>query len=390
MPTFALSEEQEAIRAHAHSFAANSIRPLAAQLDRSGEYPAEIVREAWAAGLSWGFVPKELGGVGLSLFDQCLIDEEISWGCLGMWTSIMLPMHLGYTPIIRFGNDSQRQRWITPLSGELQMACFCLSEPSGGSDAFEHQTQAVRDGDAYVLNGAKQWITNSGHADLYVVFARLADTPPPRNQIALVVERGTPGLSVGSPEDKLGVRCSDTRAVFLEDCRVPVGHRLGAEGDGGRIARRSLLEGRPKVAAAATGLARAALEHASAYALERKVGGKPIATRQLIQAKLADMVRHVTASRLLVWNACWHLDNGKPAELESSMAKYAAADAAVQVATEAVQIFGANGCTTDYPVAKLYRDAKLTQIGEGTNEIQQLIIASQWIAQTIREQSRRR
>ena len=369
-----LSDEQLALQETARRYAQTEIAPIAAQYDQSGEFPRDVIRRAWELGLSSTVIPAEYGGVGLSVFDSCLVTEELSWGCSGITTSIMCN-DLGLMPILVAGTDAQKQEWLGWASADFRMISFCLSEPEAGSDVAGLQLLAEPDGDHYVLNGTKCWITNGGVADLYTVFATLDRGSRHKGICAFVVPSDVPGITQGKKEDKMGQRASDTRVIHFDNVRVPAAQRLGQEGEGFKTAMRTLDRTRPPIGALATGIARRALDESVAYAKERKAFGFPISGFQAVQFMLADMAKDVEAARLLTWQSAWAVDQGLRASKLSSFAKCFATDAAMRVTTDAVQVFGGNGYTKEYPVEKLMRDAKLMQIYEGTNQIQRLVIA---------------
>jgi len=371
---FALTDEQQALQATARRFAQTEIAPAAAHYDQTGEFPREIIRKAWELGLVSTAIPEAYGGLGLPILDACIAVEELAWGCAGMATSIMCN-DLGLTPIVIAGSDEQKKRWLEPCAREFKLVSFCLSEPEAGSDVAGMQLLAERDGDHYVLNGTKCWITNGGEADVYSVFATLDRSSRHKGICAFVVPRGAPGLTPGKKEDKMGQRASDTRVVHFDNVRVPAADRLGEEGEGFKIAMQTLDRTRPPIGALATGIARRALDESVAYAKERKAFGFPIGSFQAIQFLLADMAKDIEAARLLTLQSAWMVDQGLRASKFSSFAKCFATDVAMRVTTDAVQIFGGNGYTKEYPVEKLMRDAKLMQIYEGTNQIQRLVIA---------------
>jgi acyl-CoA dehydrogenase len=371
---FGLSDEQLVLQETARRFAQEEIAPIAAKYDQSGEFPREVIRRAWELGLSSTVIPPENGGLGLASVDQCLITEEVAWGCSGIGTSVMAN-DLGLTPIVVAGTDEQKKRWLTMCADEFKLIAFCLSEPNAGSDVAGLQLKAQPDGDGYKLNGTKQWITNGGEADLYTVFATLDPSQRHAGITAFVVPADAPGVSHGKKEDKMGQRASDTCVVNFDDVHVPADQRLGAEGAGFKVAMQTLDRTRPPIGALATGIGRRALEESVAYAKERKAFGSPIGGFQAVQFMLADMAKDVEAGRLLTLQSAWMLDQGKRASKFSSFAKCFATDTAMRVTTDAVQVFGGNGYTKDYPVEKLMRDAKLMQIYEGTNQIQRLVIA---------------
>ena len=371
---FQLNDEQLALQDTARRFAKDEIAPVAAEYDQSGEFPREIMKKAWEIGLSSTCIPPEHGGVGLSAVDSCIATEELSWGCSGMATSIMCN-DLGLMPIVVGGTDEQRAEWLGACASDFKMISFCLSEPDAGSDVAGIQLLAEKDGDDYVLNGTKAWITNGGVADLYTVFATLDRSSRHKGICAFVLPSDTPGVSPGKKEDKMGQRASDTCPIHFDNVRVPASQRLGQEGEGFKIAMRTLDRTRPPIGALATGIARRALDESLAYAKERKAFGFPIAGFQAVQFMLADMAKDIEAGRLLTMQSAWMVDQGLRAAKVSSFAKCFATDSAMRATTDAVQIFGGNGYTKEYPVEKLMRDAKLMQIYEGTNQIQRLVIA---------------
>ena len=371
---FRLTDEQLALQETARRFARAEIAPIAAHHDQTGEFPMDVMRKAWELGLSSASVPAAYNGVGLSIFDAVLVVEELAWGCAGMGTSIMCN-DLGLTPIVVGGSEAQKKEWLGYLTQSFRMVSFCLSEPGAGSDVAGLQLLAEKDGDHYVLNGTKCWITNGGVADLYTVFATLDRSSRHQGVCAFVMPRDTPGITVGKKEDKMGQRASDTRVIHFDNVRVPASQRLGEEGEGFRIAMRTLDTTRPSIGGLAVGIARRALEESVAYAKERKAFGFPIAGFQAVQFMLADMAKDIEAARLLTLQSAWMIDQGQRASKNSSIAKCFATDMAMRVTTDAVQVFGGNGYTKEYPVEKLMRDAKLMQIYEGTNQIQRLVIA---------------
>ncbi len=371
---FGLTDEQLILQDTARRFAKTEIAPVAAQYDQSGEFPRELIKRAWELGLSSTCIPEEIGGVGLSVFESCLATEELSWGCSGIATSIMCN-DLGLTPILAAGSQDQKREWLGACASEFKMVSFCLSEPEAGSDVAGLQLRAEKDGDDYLLNGTKCWITNGGVADLYTVFATLDRSSRHKGITAFIVPSDLPGITAGKKEDKMGQRASDTRVIHFDNVRVPATQRVGAEGEGFKVAMRTLDRTRPPIGAIATGIAKRALDESVGYAQERKAFGFPIAGFQAVQFMLADMAKDVEAARLLTHQSAWMVDQGLRASKHSSFAKCFATDAAMRITTDAVQIFGGNGYTKDYPVEKLMRDAKLMQIYEGTNQIQRLVIA---------------
>jgi acyl-CoA dehydrogenase len=372
--SFALTDEQKALRELAHEFAAKEIRPRAAAYDEDSTHPADVIAKAHELGLLNAHVPAEYGGLELSGFDGMLIGEELAWGCSGMATSIAANT-LGAAPVLVAGTDEQKRRFVAPLVDQPILCSFALTEPNAGSDVSGIQTTAVRHGDEYVLNGSKMFITNAGHAAWLVVFASTDRSRRHRGLSAFVVPAGLDGVVVERHLDKMGQRATDTSAIAFQDVRVPVENRLGEEGDGFKIAMKTLDFTRPGTAAGAVGVAQAAYEYAVEYAKQRIQFGQPIAMNQGVNFLIADMATEIEAARLLVWQAAWLHDQGKRATLQSSYAKRFAADTAMKVTTDAVQIFGGYGYMKEYPVEKLMRDAKLFQIYEGTSQIQRLVIA---------------
>ncbi len=374
--SFELTDEQRALRALAHEFAEKEIRPKAAEYDEHQTHPADVLAKAHELGLMNVHVPTEYGGPELGLLEGTLIGEEICWGCSGMGTAIAVN-GLGAGPVIVAGTEEQKRRWLPPLLEEPILCSFGLTEPDAGSDVARIKTTAIRKVDEYVLNGSKTFITNAGHAEWTVVFAKTDPSQGHRGISAFIVPMATPGVTVEKHLDKMGQRSTDTSAFSLTDVVVPSENRLGEEGDGFKIAMQTLDSTRPGTASGAVGVAQAAFEYARDYAKERVTFDQPIAMHQGINFLIADMATKIEAARLLTWQAAWMLDNGwgRKATLYSSMAKRFAADTAMEVTTDAVQIFGGYGYIKEYPVEKLMRDAKLYQIYEGTSQIQRLVIA---------------
>ena len=372
--SFNLGDEQRALRDLAREFAEREIRPVAADYDERSQHPADVIAKAHEVGLMNPHIPEELGGPGLSAFDQILIGEELAWGCSGIATSIVANI-LGSLPVLLAGSDEQRREWLSPLLVEPLLCSFGLTEPGAGSDVSAIQSTATRDGGDYVLNGSKMFITNAGEAAWFVIFASTDRSAGHRGLSAFVVPADSNGVVVEEHLDKLGQRATDTSALAFQDVRVPAANRLGEEGEGFKIAMRTLDLTRPGTAAGAVGVARSAFEHAVEYAKTRVQFGQPIAINQGVNFLVADMAAEIEAARLLTWQAAWLIDQGERATLQSSYAKRFAADTAMKVATDAVQIFGGYGYMKEYPVEKLLRDAKLFQIYEGTSQIQRLVIA---------------
>jgi acyl-CoA dehydrogenase len=372
--SFALTDEQKALRELAHEFAAKEIRPVAAEHDEHQTHPADVIAKAHEVGLMNPHIPEELGGPGLGGFEGVLIGEELCWGCSGIGTSIVANI-LGALPMLIAGSEEQQREWLPPLLEEPILCSFALTEPNAGSDVSGIQTTAVRRGDEYVLNGSKMFITNAGRASWVIVFASTDKDAGHRGLTAFIVPTEVDGVVVEKHLDKMGQRATDTSALAFQDVKVPAANRLGEEGQGFKIAMQTLDNTRPGTAAGAVGVARAAFEHSVEYARERVQFGQPIAMNQGVNFLVADMAAEIEAARLLVWQAAWLLDQGKRATLQSSYAKRFAADTAMKVTTDAVQIFGGYGYIKEYPVEKLMRDAKLFQIYEGTSQIQRLVIA---------------
>jgi acyl-CoA dehydrogenase len=376
--SFALTDEQKALRALAREFAEREIRPRAAEYDERSTHPEDVIAKAHELGLMNPHIPEEFGGLGLSGFEGMLIGEELSWGCAGMAVSIVVNT-LGSAPVLIAGTEEQKRTWLPPLLDEPILCSFGLTEPDAGSDVARIKTTARKQGDAYVLNGSKMFITNAGHAAWTVVFASTNKGHGHRALSAFVVPMDAPGVTIEKHLDKMGQRATDTSAFAMADVVVPAENRLGAEGDGFKIAMQTLDFTRPGTAAGAVGVAQAAYEHSVAYARERVTFDVPIAMHQGVNFLIADMAAEIEAARLLTWQAAWMLDNGygRRATLYSSFAKRFAADTAMKVTTDAVQIFGGYGYIKEYPVEKLMRDAKLFQIYEGTSQIQRLVIAKE-------------
>ena len=372
--SFALSDEQRELRALAREFAEKEIRPKAAEYDEKSTHPADVVAKAHEVGLMNPHIPEDYGGLGLPGFDGMLIGEELSWGCAGIAVSIVANT-LGAAPVMLAGSEDQKQRWLAPLVDDPIVCSFGLTEPNAGSDVSGIETTAIRHGDEYVINGSKMFITNAGHADWLVVFASTDKSKGHRGLSAFIVPTALDGVVVEQHLDKMGQRATDTSAIAFGDVKVPAENRLGEEGDGFKIAMRTLDFTRPGTAAGAVGVAQAAYEYAVEYAKTRVQFGQPIAMNQGVNFLIADMATEIEAARLLVWQAAWLLDQGQRATLQSSFAKRFAADTAMKVTTDAVQVFGGYGYMREYPVEKLMRDAKLFQIYEGTSQIQRLVIA---------------
>ncbi len=373
MIDFSLTDEQKNIQKKARDFAQEYMLPYASYYDKTGEFPIPIIKKAWEAGLMNLGIPKEYGGLGLGLVDACIAVEEFAAGCAGMTTSIFANQ-LGPEPVLIAGSHEQKEKYLRPLTKELKLASFACSEPGMGSDVAGIKTTARKEGDSYILNGAKFWITNAPHADYFTVFASLDPSKRHKALCAFIVDADTPGVKTGKPVEKMGHRASATSSVMFRDAKVPVENLLAGEGQGFRIAMQTFAMTRPAIAAFATGLARASMEFARAYTDKREVFSSKLREFEVIQFKLAEMYMKVEASRLLYLKAAWAADNTPDATIPASVAKAYATDAAMWCASEAVQIHGGYGYIDQYPVEKLFRDAKLYQIYEGTSEVQRLIL----------------
>jgi acyl-CoA dehydrogenase len=357
----------------AHDFAANEMRPVAWDYDRDSTWPEDILRKAWELGILNTHIAEEYGGPGIDFLGGALIEEELGWGCSGIGTSIACN-GLATTPIVIGGSEELKRRYLSSLTEEFRLASFCLTEPDAGSDVSGMRTTAVKKGDKYVINGSKCFITNGGYADFYTVYAKTDKDAGHRGISAFVVPREA-GVVVDKKEDKMGQRASNTATITFNDCEVPADHLLGEENKGFKLAMMTLDRTRPGVAAMAVGIAQAAFEFATDYSKERVQFGVPIAMHQAIQFMIADMATDIEAARLLVWKSAVLLDQARRNTLESSHAKRFAADTAMKVATDAVQVYGGYGFIKEYPVEKLMRDAKIMQLYEGTSQIQRLVIA---------------
>jgi alkylation response protein AidB-like acyl-CoA dehydrogenase len=374
---FYLTDEQRMIRDLARKVARDRVAPHAARYDEAETYPEDSMRAVSEAGLYAVWVPEAYGGTDMGALALALVCEEISYACAASGTQY-LDQALGGLPILTAGSEAQKNKYLPGLATGEILSAFSLSEPGAGSDAAGLKTTATRRGDHYVLNGSKQWCTNGDHADVITVFATVDPSKRARGVTAFLVEKGTPGFEVGKKERKLGIRASPTVALHFSDCAIPVGQRLGAEGEGFRIAMATLDITRPSTGALAVGIAQAALDAAVGYAKERQQFGQPIAAFQGIQFMLADMAMQTHAARLMIHHAARQVDAGiRGNTYEASMAKCWAGDAAMKVATDAVQVFGGYGYTREFPVERFMRDAKIMQIYEGTSQIQRLIIAKE-------------
>ena len=372
---FKLSEEHEMIRKMVRDFARNEVAPTAAERDEEERFDRSIFEKMAELGLTGIPWPEEYGGIGSDYLAYCIAVEELSRVCASTGVTLSAHTSLAGWPIFKFGNEEQKQKYLKPMAQGKKMGAYGLTEPGSGSDAGGMRTTARLDGDDYILNGSKIFITNGGEADIYVVFALTDPENKHKGTTAFIVESDFPGFSVGKKEKKMGIRSSPTTEIIFEDCRVPKENILGEVGEGFKIAMMTLDGGRNGIAAQAVGIAQGALDAAVDYAKERVQFGKPIAQQQGVGFKLADMATQVEASRLLTYQAAWLESEGLPYGKESAMSKLLAGDTAMKVTTEAVQVFGGYGYTKEYPVERFMRDAKITQIYEGTQEIQRLVIS---------------
>ncbi|MBN1685851.1 MAG: acyl-CoA dehydrogenase family protein [Spirochaetales bacterium] len=381
-----LTEEQQMIRDTAAQIAKEKIEPLALEYDEKGIFPWDIVKVLGDADLFRVFIPEEYDGLGGGAFEMSIVVEELSKACGGIALAYAAS-GLGIIPIILFGSEEQKKTWLPRLaSGEI-LAAFALTEPNAGSDASAIITSAKPDGDDYVMNGTKQWITNGGEAEIYTVIAQTDPSRGARGSSAILVQKGTPGFEFGKKEDKMGIRASATRELIFQDCRVPKTNRLGKEGMGFMVAMKTFDQSRPGVAAQALGIAQGALDKAVAYARQREQFGRPVSSFQGLQFMMADMAMQLEAARALTYQVARNIDAGvKNVAGISAMAKVLASDAAMRITTDAVQIFGGYGYMKDYPMEKMMRDAKITQIYEGTNQIQREIIAMHLIKESMRKE----
>ena len=374
MISFELSDEQKAMRKVAHEFAEKEIRPVAAEYDEEEKYPEHFIAKAFRAGMTYLYVPEEYGGQGMDFLTACIVNEELSWGCCGFAT-ILGANGLGVTPLLVAGSEEQKMRYLPDLTSRPSLAAMALTEPEVGSDAGAVKTTAVRDGDGYVLNGTKCFISNGGIADLTTVYATTDPSRGVRGLSCFLIPAGNPGISGGKKERKMGIRASVTSEVILSDCRVPPQDLLGEEGKGFKIAMITLDKARVNVASGSVGIALAAMEAAVEYAKQRVQFGKPVAEKQAVQFMLADMSMEIEAGRLMYMKAAWMETQGMPFTREAAFAKTFCSDMAMRVTTDVVQVFGGYGYMRDYPAEKYMRDAKINQIWDGTNQIQRIVMA---------------
>jgi butyryl-CoA dehydrogenase len=370
-----LTDEQQMVQALARDFAEQEVKPIAAECDRDARFPHATVKRMGELGLMGIMIPEKLGGGGADALTYILALEEIAVACASHAVVMSVNNSLVCEPVYRFGSPEQHERFLTPMASGKGLGCFALTEPQAGSDARNQATLARRDGDHYVLDGRKIFVTNGRESTIALTFAQTDPAKAHHGISAFLVEKGTPGFLVPKVEEKLGIRASDTAEFVFEGCRVPVANRVGAEGEGFKVAMKAIDGGRIGIAAQAIGIARAALEASVTYAKERKSFGVPIGEHQQIQWMLADMATAIDAARLLTWRAATLKDRGQPYGTAASMAKLFASETAMRVTTDAIQVHGGHGYIREYPVERFFRDAKITQIYEGTSQIQRLVIA---------------
>jgi butyryl-CoA dehydrogenase len=372
---FDLTDEQELIREAVREFAEAEVAPIAAELDRDHRFPYELLPKMAELNLMGMPYPEKVGGAGADELSYIIAIEELSRACAS--TSVILSAHtsLATWPVYKFGTPAQHERYLHDMASGRRLGAFALTEPAAGTDAAAGTCTAIRSGDEYVLNGSKIFITNAPYAEIYIVFAKTDPAQGTRGISAFIVEKDTPGFTVGEAEHKLGIRGSSTPPLYFNDCHIPADALLGAEGSGFKVAMQTLDGGRIGIAAQALGIAQAALDASVAYAKERVQFGKPIATLQAIQWMIADMATEIDAARLLVYRAASCMDNDRPYSTEGAMAKLFASETATRVAGKAIQIHGGYGYTESYPVERNWRDAKITEIYEGTSEVQRMVIA---------------
>ncbi len=373
---FDLTDEQRMMRDATREFAAREIAPKAAELDKSGRWPSEILSQMADLGLLGVAIPQEYGGAGMDALSYALAMEEVSAACASCGVIMSVNNSLFCDPVYKFGTDDQKKRVLEPVASGKKIGCFGLTEPMSGSDAQTMVTGAEKTSGGFILNGAKNWITNGPQADWIIVFAVTDRSGPKVRHTAFLVERGTPGFTLNAPDHKLGIHAAQSCTVFFENCKVPDANIVGGVGDGFKVAMATLDGGRIGIACQALGIARAAFEKSVAYAKERKSFGVPIAQHQAIQFMISDMATQIDAARLLAWRAAVMKDRGVRHSAESSMAKLYASEMATRVTHKAIQIHGGYGYSTEFPVERHYRDARITEIYEGTSEIQRIVIAA--------------
>ncbi len=376
MISFSLTDEQKELQRLAKEFAIKEIRPHAEEHDKTGDFPINIAKKAFEIGLMNLNIPTEYDGAGLKVLDEVIIAEEMAYGCSGISTALGAN-HLATAPVIVAGNEEQKKKYLGMITKNVCFASYAVTEPQAGSDVAAVQTTAKLVGDEYIINGSKQWITGASQAKWFYTLAKTDTQAGHKGMSAFIIDADSLGLKVGKKEDMMGQRASATHAITFEDVKVPKCNLLGKEGDGFKIAMKAFDHTRPGIAAGAVGVARAAMEHAIEYSKTRVSFGMPIAMHQGINFMIADMACEIEAARLLAWQAAWAIDNGIRNTKLAAFAKRFAADAAMKITTDSVQIHGGYGYSNEYPVAKLMRDAKIFQIYEGTSQIQRLIIAKE-------------
>jgi alkylation response protein AidB-like acyl-CoA dehydrogenase len=373
-----LSEEQQLLQKSVREFAEAEVKPLAKENDETGKFPRGLFQKAAELGLTGVAIPEAEGGAGMDHISYAIVVEEISRVCASTGVILSVQNSLYCDPIHRFGTDEQKRKFLLPFARGEKIGCYALTEPQAGSNAAALATKAVRKGDKYVINGTKAWITNGGASDAALVYVNTQPEKGEKGITALVVEKGTPGFAVGKEEKKLGIHATACTELSFSDCEVSAGNRIGAEGEGYKVALSTLDGGRIGIAAQATGIAQGAFEAALSYAQQRQAFGHPIADFQAIQFMLADMATEIDAARLLLRRAAWKQDSGARFSMEAAIAKLFASEMSTRVAHKAMQIHGGYGYSSEYPVERAYRDARITEIYEGTSEIQRLVIAA-WV-----------
>jgi len=373
-----LTEEQQLLQKSVREFAEAEVKPLAKENDETGKFPRGVFQKAAELGLTGVAIPENEGGSGMDHISYSIVIEEISRACASTGVILSVQNSLYCDPIHRFGTDEQKKKFLLPFARGEKIGCYALTEPQAGSNAAALATKAVRKGDKYVINGTKAWITNGGAADAAIVYVNTQPEKGEKGITALVVEKGTPGFAVGKEEKKLGIHATACTELSFSDCEVPAGNRIGEEGEGYKVALSTLDGGRIGIGAQATGIAQGAFEAALSYAKQRQAFGHPIADFQAIQFMLADMSTEIEAARLLVRRAAWKQDSGARFSMEAAIAKLFASEMSTRVAHKAIQIHGGYGYSREYPVERAYRDARITEIYEGTSEIQRLVIAA-WV-----------
>ncbi len=373
-----LNEEQKLLQQTVREFANSEVKPLAREIDETGKFPRETFRKAAELGLTGVAIPEEEGGAGFDHVAYSIVIEEISRVCASTGVILSVQNSLYCDPIHRFGTPEQKKKFLLPFSRGEKIGCYALTEPQAGSNAAALQTKAVLKGDKYILNGTKAWITNGGAADAAIVYVNTDPAKGEKGITALVVERGTPGFAVGKEEKKLGINATACVELSFSDCEVPVANRIGVEGEGYKVALSTLDGGRIGIAAQACGIAQGAFEQALAYSQQRMAFGHPISNFQAIQFMLADMATEIDAARMLIRKAAWKQDTGGRFSMEAAIAKLFASEMSTRVTHKAIQVHGGYGYSREYPVERMYRDARITEIYEGTSEIQRLVIAA-WV-----------